>query len=90
MSFRIGQGTEFSIYACVGALAEARSAVCDGCHVGVDSVADVDLRGVLCVYFYVQRTCFARVHNGAVRKAKVVRLKASSALLFVYIPRRIK
>jgi len=32
----------------------------------------------------VQRTCFARVHNGAVRKAKVVRLKASTALYAVY------
>ena len=35
----------------------------------------------VCVFMCcVQRTCFARVHNGAVRKAKVVRLKASSAV----------
>jgi len=34
----------------------------------------------------LQRTCFARVHHGAVRKAKVIRLKASILkLLFIYI-----
>ena len=31
----------------------------------------------MCVCCF-QRTCFARVHNGAVRKAKVVRLKVSN------------